>query len=105
VSDSIARFLPLTESTCYILMALIEPRHGYALMQKVVEMSEGTVSIGPGTLYTAFSTLEQAGLIVKVGEKDRRKTYALTDMGTRVLKEHLQRTEILLKNGRALSSG
>jgi Fe2+ or Zn2+ uptake regulation protein len=47
-------------------------------MQKVDEMSQGTVKVGPDTLYGAFTTLETEGLIVKVGEADRRKTYALT---------------------------
>jgi hypothetical protein len=36
-------------------------------MQKVGEMSQGTVKVGPGTLYGAFTTLETEGLIVKVG--------------------------------------
>lgn len=33
---------------------------GYEVMQKVTEMSAKTVSVGPGTLYGAFSTLERA---------------------------------------------
>ena len=48
-------YLPLTETTAYILIALAEPMHGYALMQKVEVMSQGTVRIGPGTLDGAFS--------------------------------------------------
>ncbi len=67
-----AKYLPLSESTYYILLALVEPLHGYALMQKVAGMSQGSVSIGPGTLYGAFSTLEKVDLIVKVREEDRR---------------------------------
>ena len=96
---SINQFLPLTESTAYILLALTKPLHGYGVMQKVDTMSEGTVKIGPGTLYGAFSTLENEKLIVKVGEEDRRKIYTLTDKGREVLNEHLRRLEILMKNG------
>lgn len=103
MSDPIARFLPLTESTAYILLALVEPLHGYAVMQKVAAMSDGTVTIGPGTLYTAFSTLEQGGLIAKVDEKDRRKTYVLTEKGRQVLAAHIRRAEILVKNGLAMT--
>lgn len=80
-------------------MALSTPLHGYGVMQKVEAMSEGTVKIGPGTLYGAFSTLENESLITKVGEEDRRKIYALTDQGREVLIEHIRRIEILIKNG------
>ena len=96
------KYLPLTESTTYILMALAEPLHGYALMQKVEEMSQGTVKIGPGTLYGAFSQLEKEGLIKMVKEADRRKSYLLTAKGRSVLQEHLRRTEILVTNGRSI---
>lgn len=99
MSKYIHKYLPLTESTAYILLALSEPLHGYGVMQKVETMSEGTVAIGPGTLYGAFSTLEKEGLIVKTGEEDRRKLYTLTDKGKQVLKEHIRRLEILTHIG------
>ncbi len=100
MSDPITRYLPLTESTAYTLLALSEPLHGYGVMQKVEAMSEGTVKIGPGTLYGAFTTLESEGLIVKVGETERRKTYALTPKGKAVIKEHIRRCEIMASNGK-----
>lgn len=59
IDKTIAKYLPLTESTYYILLSLIDPLHGYGIMQKVERISEGTVSIGPGTLYGAFTTLER----------------------------------------------
>lgn len=96
------KYLPLTESTTYILMALAEPLHGYALMQKVEEMSQGTVKIGPGTLYGAFSQLEKEGLIEMVKEADRRKSYVVTAKGRTVLREHIRRTEILVINGQSI---
>lgn len=102
MSPDLARYLPLTESTSYILMALAEPLHGYALMQKVEEMSQGTVRIGPGTLYGAFSQLEKEGLIKMVKEQDRRKTYLITAKGKSVLQEHIRRIEILAANARSI---
>lgn len=104
MSININKYLPLTESTAYILLALSDPLHGYGVMQKVKALSEGTVKIGPGTLYGAFSTLENEKLIVKVGEEGRRKVYTLTEKGKQVLKEHIRRSEILITNG-ALSKG
>ena len=35
-----------------------------------------------------------------VGEADRRKTYALTEKGKTVLKEHIRRCELMAENGR-----
>ncbi|HSM26390.1 MAG TPA: helix-turn-helix transcriptional regulator, partial [Anaerolineaceae bacterium] len=83
----------------YILLALQAPLHGYGIMQKVESMSEHTVKIGPGTLYGAFSTLESEGLIKKAGEEERRKLYVLTTKGRDIIKEHLRRMEIMVKNG------
>ena len=102
MDNQLFKYLPLTESTCYILLALNEPLHGYALMQKVETMSQGTVRIGPGTLYGAFSQLEKEGLIDMVREEDRRKSYLLTQKGKSVLQEHLRRMEILVRNGRSI---
>lgn len=94
-----ARYLPLSEATFYVLVALDEPLHGYAIMQKVESISEGNVIIGPGTLYGVFSTLEKQGLIDKVREEERRKIYALTEKGRQVLAEQVRRMAIMLRNG------
>lgn len=102
MDNQFLKYLPLTETTAYILIALDEPLHGYALMQKVEAMSQGTVRIGPGTLYGAFSQLEKEGLISMVKEQDRRKSYVLTEKGKSILQEHIRRTDILVKNGRSI---
>jgi len=99
--DETAKHLPLTESTYYTLLALLEPLHGYGIMQKVDQLSEGTVAVGPGTLYGALSSLEKEGLIVKEREEERRKVYALTAKGRRVLAAQVQRLEIMARAGAA----
>lgn len=101
-SDEITKHLPLTESTYYILLALVEPLHGYGVMQKVKAISQGVVRIGPGTLYGAFSTLEKESLIVKVAEQDRRKSYTLTSKGRQLLRAQIDRFEVMLDNGRRI---
>ena len=100
--DEINKYLPLTESTYYILLALVEPMHGYGVMQKVESLSEGTVKIGPGTLYGAFQSLEKEALIIKVGEEERRKIYALTSKGREVLKQQINRLVIMVRSGSAV---
>ena len=101
-NSEIDKYLPLTESTYYILLALLEPLHGYGVMQKVETMSEGTVKIGPGTLYGAFQALEKEGLIVKVGEEERRKIYDLTGKGRQVLKKQVERMALMVRNASAV---
>ena len=97
--DDTIKYLPLTESTYYIMLSLVEPLHGYGVMQKVEAISEGTVKLGPGTLYGVFTTLEKEGLIVKVKEEDRRKSYILTQKGKDVLLQQIHRLKIMSQNG------
>jgi DNA-binding PadR family transcriptional regulator len=101
--DDSKKYLPLTEATYYIMLSLIGPLHGYAVMQEVEKISEGTVKVGPGTLYGVFTTLEKEGLIVKVKEEERRKSYTLTPKGRAVLLSQVKRLEIMSRNGLAVS--
>ncbi len=81
------RFLPMTETTYYILLSLQQPLHGYGIMQRVQELSAGTVEIAPGTMYGALDNLKKQKLIDLVDEdiEKRRKIYALSDLGRQVL--------------------
>jgi len=97
--DDTDKYLPLTESTYYIMLTLVDPLHGYAVMKKIEEISKGTVKVGPGTLYGAFTLLEKEELIVKVKEEDRRKSYVLTPKGKNVLMNQIKRLEIMTQNG------
>lgn len=78
--------LPLTETVYYILLALTEPAHGYAIMQKVEELSDGQVRLAAGTMYGAIENLLKKKLIVSLRSDDpRRKIYVISDFGKRVL--------------------
>lgn len=93
----------LTESTFCILAALAEPRHGYAIMQWVMEVTASRVRLGPGTLYGALTSLQEKGLILPVGERDegneRRKVYALTETGCACLRAEVARLEAMARLG------
>ena len=71
----------LTEVTFYILLALCEPRHGYAVMQFVSERTGGRLELGAGTLYGALGTLEKRGWIKSCGGDARRREYVITPEG------------------------
>lgn len=94
---NLTKFLPLTETTFYILLALNEPGHGYFIMQKVEELSEGKVRIAAGTMYGAIENLLSRELIEPVpGEDKRRKMYKTTDLGKEVLNLEVKRLQALL---------
>ena len=92
-------YLPLTEATYYIMLTLVEPLHGYAVMQKVEKMSHGEVKMGPGTLYGVLNALESAELIVMIKEANRRKNYVLTQKGKDVLLSQINRLNTMYTNG------
>ena len=96
----IEKYLPLSETTYYIMLMLAKPLHGYGVMQEVEAMTGGAVIIGPGTLYGAFSTLEKENLIAMVRKEARRKFYTLTDMGRAVLHCQIERLEMMTISGR-----
>ena len=85
-------YLPLTETAYYTLVALLEPCHGYKILNKVKELSLGQVHLAPGTLYGALENLEKQGLIHLVEEVDsRKKIFQTGKKGREVLeKERLR---------------
>lgn len=83
--------LPLSETMHYILLALREPLHGYAVMQKIEKMSNGTVILAAGTLYGALENLHKHGWIEPVKEAGRRKVYRITAEGRTILKREQNR--------------
>jgi DNA-binding PadR family transcriptional regulator len=92
------RNLPLTETVYYILLALLEPAHGYLIMQKVEELSNGEVRIAAGTLYGAIENLLKLNFIQPVKSDDsRRKVYVITDEGKTILILDFKRMNHIIK--------
>ena len=99
--------IPLTEGVFYILISVVEPNHGYGIMQNVEALSGGRVRLAAGTLYGAISTLLEKGWIEALaGERDsRKKEYRITEAGRTVLLAELERLGELLANGRRILKG
>ena len=98
-----SNLIPLTEASFYILISLLEPLHGYGIIQKIEEMSSGRLKLGPGTLYGALNNLTSQGLIERVGaESGRRKNYQITHKGLTLIHLEMQRLEELLTNGKEI---
>ena len=89
--------LPLTETVYYVLLALTEPAHGYAIMKKVEELSGGQVRLAAGTTYGAIENLLRKKLIVALDSSDpRRKVYAISELGRNVLRADYERMAALI---------
>lgn len=99
--------LPLTEAVYYILLSLLEPMHGYGIMQNVETLSGGRVRLAAGTLYGAINTLLERGWITALpGARDsRKKEYQITDLGKEAVAAEITRLQELLKNGREIMGG
>ena len=91
-------YVPMTETGFYILLCLREPNHGYGIVQRVKEMTEGDIILTPGTMYGSLSKMEKDGLIRFVREEEKRKIYSITDLGTEVLDLEMKRIARLYRN-------
>jgi len=93
--------LPLSEPVLLILLSLAElPRHGYAILKDVEEISGGRVVLSTGTLYGALRRLLDDGWIERFEQDDTsrgRQAYRLTAPGKRNLRMEVSRMKHLTR--------
>jgi DNA-binding PadR family transcriptional regulator len=94
--------LPLTPTVFHILLALADgEKHGYGIMQEVVQITSGEIRMGPGTLYGTIKRMLEAGFIEETAERSdplladqqvqRRRYYRLTNLGNRLARAETRR--------------
>lgn len=93
---------PLTDLNYLILLTLLEPKHGYAIMQEVSDLTDEEVTIGPASMYTILKKLEKSGDIELATSHDRKKTYEITEQGKEALTFDLARRKRLTTLGNKL---
>lgn len=91
-------YVPMTETGFYILLCLQQPMHGYGIVQKVRELTDGTILLSPGTMYGSLSKMEKDRLIALIREEEKRKIYQITDLGREVLALEKERIIRLYRN-------
>ena len=96
-------YVPMTETGFYILLCLREPNHGYGIVQKVKEITDGDIVLAPGTMYGSLAKMEKDGLICFQGEEEKRKKYLITKLGREVLDIEMQRIDRLYRNMKEMS--
>jgi DNA-binding PadR family transcriptional regulator len=106
---SVDRLLPLKPKVLHTLLAVADgPRHGYSIMQEVAERTDGQVRLWPAALYGLLRELEKLDLIVESDvrpaaerDDDRRRYFALTAHGKRVLDAEVRRLEAIVHHARS----
>ena len=88
----------MSEPSYFILAALLDdPLHGYGIIKKAAELSDGRIKLAAGTLYGALDRLAEEGLLLadreEVVEGRTRRYYRLTDRGSHALHGEAARME------------
>jgi DNA-binding PadR family transcriptional regulator len=101
------RLLPLKPKVLHILLVLADGRrHGYSIMQEVAARTDGQVRVWPAALYGTLRELEELDWIAESEKRssdddERRRYFALTPLGTRVLGAEVRRLEAIVGHARA----
>ena len=99
----IASYLPLNPRDYLILFALTGgERHGYGLIKDVEEQTGGEVSLDPANLYRSVKRLIKEGFLKESDRRrasdsgdERRRYYAITKLGRRVVRAEAMRLDRL----------
>jgi DNA-binding PadR family transcriptional regulator len=94
---------PLSDPVLLILTSLADqPRHGYALIQDIEELSGGRVRMSTGTLFGALRRLLEDDWIERFEQADtsrQKQAYRLTGAGRAQLQLELDRMKQLTRAG------
>ena len=85
------KFQTLTEQMFYILLCLERERCGADIMERVPAMTNGRVSVGPGTLYNLLEQFLAAGMIAETRVEGRKRSYLITAAGREALEAEYRR--------------
>jgi transcriptional regulator len=88
----------------------LRPLHGIAIADRIHQVTHGTFSVGPGSLFPSLHRLEQEGWIRGtwgISDQGRRaRTYTLTAAGRRqLIRERQQWARIAAAVGQVLDQG
>src|SRR5262245_42664633 len=97
--------MALREQGYHVLLALADgPLHGYGIIKSVLDLSDGRLRLGAGTLYGALDRFTAEGLVTVTKEEvvdgRHRRYYELTEHGRRVLAEETERLAQLAATAR-----
>lgn len=91
----------LTDTAFYILLSLVEAKHGYLIMKSIETLTNNQFSIGPASMYTTIKKLLSADFITLAKEEehdDKRKTYIATEKGIELLRKEVERRKEMIRH-------
>ena len=94
------KFRTLTEQMFYILLCLRQECCGMDIMGQIAQMTDGRVSVGPGTLYHLLEQFCEADMIRETKAEGRRRSYLITRRGMEALAAEVERMEAMMKDYR-----
>lgn len=108
MEPAVQRYLPLQPRDYLILLTLTPgERHGYGMIRMVEERTGGEVRLDPANLYRALKRLIKEGLVEEAGRRpapdasdERRRYYAITELGRSVVAAEVSRQAELLQIAR-----
>ncbi|BCA86226.1 PadR family transcriptional regulator [Enterococcus saigonensis] len=92
----------LSDSVYAILLVLLKPQHGYAIMKEISNITNGHMEIGPASMYTNLKKLQKADYITLQENSDRKKVYQITSSGREALEKDIARRRLFYEAGIAL---
>lgn len=100
---------PLKPHWFQILLSVADaPKHGTAVMEEVLERTDGETKLWPGTLYGSLRDLESRGLVRETEppedaptEGGKRRFYGITPRGKEALAAEVRRLAAFVREARA----
>jgi PadR family transcriptional regulator, regulatory protein PadR len=101
---------PMREPTFHVLAAMLDgPLHGYGIIRRAHELTDGRVRLAAGTLYAALDRLRDTGLVdidhEEIVDGRARRYYRLTGAGREALRTEARRmaraAKLVLRHARA----
>lgn len=92
------KYLPMTETAFYILLSLKVPTHGYGIIKKVEEMTNGRLVLGSGTIYGTLTKMQKDAIIAVYSDSERKKVYEVTEIGKVLMQQEIARLDELHEN-------
>ena len=90
------KFQTLTEQMFYILLCLRQECCGTDIMSEVSRLTNGRVSVGPGTLYNLLESFLEAGWIAGTKVEGRKRSSLITAAGRKALEDEYRRLQKLM---------
>jgi DNA-binding PadR family transcriptional regulator len=109
-SPTVEELLPLKPVDFMVLLTLAGGElHGYGLVAEIAERTEGRIRLVPGNLYAVLQRLRARGLLDETDRRpapdlddQRRRYYAITPFGSRVLAAEAERLRGLVGMAEAM---